>query len=356
MTALSSTMTPSLTLPLSFVFFRRASLQFTMRDVAKEAEVSIKTVSRVVNDQGEITEETRKKVLKAIEKLGYRPSKVARALVTRRTDTIGLLIGDIANPYFSEVARGVLDVAREQEYDVFLCNTDGTPVTEKRALFSLIDHNVDGAIIYPTYENLSWLEEFGSPVRPLVLVNTLINSIPGVGIVRTRITEGAELAVSYLIEKGHREIGMIAGEVAPLNLISRVNGYRQALERHSFSFREDMVEVGPPVIEHGYEATKILIERNPNLTAIFCYNDLLAMGAAQSCKMMGLRVPEDCAIIGFDNIRFSEMIDPPLTTIHVDKYEIGKRSASLLLDMLDDPEGEYPPLYVDTKLILRESA
>ena len=355
MTALSSPLTIAVT-AFSKNNFWRVSLQVTMREVAEEAGVSIKTVSRVVNEQGEITAETRQRVLDAIAKLGYRPSKVARALVTRRTQTIGLLIGDIANPYFSEVARGVLDVAQAKEYDVFLCNTDGTPKTEKRALYSLIDHNVDGAIIYPTYDNLDWLGEFGTPVRPLVLVNTFSDFGSGVGVLRTRITEGAYVAVKYLIEKGHREIGMIAGEVAPLDSINRVQGYRQALEEHGLPFCEDMVALGLPVIEHGYDAIQYLRHQHPGMTAVFCYNDLLAMGAVQGCKAMGWRVPEDCAIIGFDNIRFAEMINPPLTTIHVDKYEIGKRSASLLLDMLEDPQGDYPTEYIDTNLIVRKSA
>ena len=315
-------------------------MNITMREVAKEAGVSIKTVSRVVNKQGEIKEETRQRVLVAIDKLGYRPSKVARSLVTSRT----------------EVARVVLDVTQDLEIDVFLCNTDGTPAMEKQALLSLVDHNVDGAIIYPTYENLNWLEEFGNPVRPLVLINSLIDSGPGVGIIRTRIIEGANLAVTYLIEKGHREIGMIAGEVAPLDSINRVIGYRQALERNGLLFREDMVALGPPEIEHGLGATKVLFARNPNLTAIFCYNDLLAMGAIKSCKAMGLRVPEDCAIIGFDNIRFAGLIDPALTTINVDKYEIGKRSATLLLNMFKNPNGDYPPIYIEPELVVRESA
>ncbi len=204
----------------------------TMRDVAEEAGVSIKTVSRVVNKQGELAPETRQRVLEAIEKLGYRPSKVARALVTRRTDTIGLLIGDISNPYFSEVARGVLDVAREQEYDVFLCNTDGEPITEKRALFSLIDHNVDGAIIYPTWDNKEWIPEFARQNSPLVLVNSRIEPRQGVGIVQTEIQKGANLAVKYLISQGHQNIGMIAGQVGPIGNINRVQGYRQALEKN----------------------------------------------------------------------------------------------------------------------------
>jgi len=329
-------------------------LPVTMRDVADAAGVSIKTVSRVVNDQGEITENTRQRVLDAIEKLGFRPSKVARALVTHCTETIGLLIGDIDNPYFSEVARGVLDIAQEQEYDVFLCNAD-TPVAEKRALFSLVDHYVDGAIIYPTYDNLPWLQQFGNPTRPLVIVNKVIDPAPGIGVVCSKIVQGAKLAVCYLIEKGHTEIGMIAGEVAPLGMINRVIGYRQALEDHGVPFREERIILGPPVFQHGFDAMKVLVENRHKITAVFCYNDLIAMGAVQSCKAMGLRVPEDCAIIGFDNIRYTEMVNPPLTTVHVDKYEIGIQAASLLMDMFEDPERVYPPIYIDTELVVRES-
>jgi LacI family transcriptional regulator len=330
-------------------------LAVTMREVAEEAGVSIKTVSRVVNKQGEITENTRQRVLDAIDKLGYRPSKVARALVTRRTDTIGLLIGDIANPYFSEVARGVLDAAQLDEYDVFVCNTDGVPAHEKRALNSLLDHNVDGAVIYPTYENIPWFGDIGDPDRPLVLVNYDIDPQPGLGIVRTQIEQGARVAVDYLIHNDHREIGMIAGEVAPMDDINRVRGYRASLEAHGIPFREDMVLLGLPIIEHGYESTRVLLQRNPKLTAIFCYNDLLAMGAIKWCKEMGIKVPGELAIVGFDNIIFSELVDPPLTTIHMDKYEIGKQSAALLLKMLKNPDESYPTLFVDTALIIRES-
>ena len=254
----------------------------TMRDVAEAAGVSIKTVSRVVNKQGELADDTRQRVLDAIDQLGYRPSKVARALVTQRTDTISLLVGDIANPYFSEVARGVMDAAQVEDYEVFICNTDNG--SEKRALFSLIDHNVDGAIIYPTYENLDWLNKFSKPGQPVVLVNSILEPHPGQGVVRTRIRKGADLATTYFIEQGHRLIGMIAGEVAPLELIKRVVGYRQALERHGIAFREDMVMIGAPQVNHGYEAAKLLIERFPQMTAIFCYNDLLAMGALKRFK------------------------------------------------------------------------
>lgn len=149
-----------------------------MRDVAQEAGVSIKTVSRAVNDQGEITKETRQRVLTAIDKLQYRPSKVARALVTRRTDTVGLILGDIANPFFSEVASGVLDAARAKGYDVFLCHSDYDPHQEIHALYSLADHNVDGMIVFPCWENWEKLERFATQHKPLVLVNRRFDPHP----------------------------------------------------------------------------------------------------------------------------------------------------------------------------------
>jgi LacI family transcriptional regulator len=327
-----------------------------MREVAQEAGVSIKTVSRVVNEQGEIRDETRDRVLAAIDKLGYRPSKVARALVTRRTDTIGLMLGDIANPYFSEVARGVMDTAQEAHYDVFLCNTDGEPEPEKRALLSLLDHNVDGAIVYPTYSNQTWLAEYSSPDHPMVLANCELDSKPGLNTVISEIRKGARLAVQHLINKGHRTIGMLAGEVAPKNTIQRVLGYQDGLVEQGIAYCDELVLVGPPLFEHGYESAQQLLTQNEEITALFCYNDLIALGALQACKKLGKRVPEDCAIVGFDNILFSALTTPTLTTIHVDKYMVGAQAAKCLIDMLKEPDKILKPIRIDVELIERESA
>jgi LacI family transcriptional regulator len=328
----------------------------TMKDVAQEADVSIKTVSRVVNQQGEISDETRTRVLNAIDKLGYRPSKVARALVTSRTDTIGLMVADIANPYFSEVARGVMDTARDSQYDVFLCNTDGKPESEKRALFSLLDHNVDGAIVYPTYNNQDWLAEFSNPDRPMVLANCELESKPGLNTVVSEIRKGARLAVEYLIGKGHQKIGMLAGEVAPKSTIQRVQGYRDGLLAHGLEYCDELIILGPAIFEHGYETSQKLLAEFPEVSALFCYNDLIALGALQACKDLGVRVPEDCAVIGFDNIRFGALTNPSLTTIHVDKYNIGAQAAKCLIEMLREPGEVLAPIRIGVELVVRESA
>jgi LacI family transcriptional regulator len=327
-----------------------------MRDVAREAGVSIKTVSRVVNGQGEIKDETRERVLIAINKLGYRPSKVARALVTRRTDTIGLLFADIANPYFAEVARGVLDTAVKEKIEVFLCNTDGNPESERRAINSLLDHNTDGAIAFPLLANRNWIQEIAKPDNPIVLININITPRPGLGIVMTDMQKGAQLAIDHLVDKGHRFIGMLAGEVAPKNQIQRVLGYRKGLERNGIEYREDYVLLGNTVIEFGMSGTKELLSRHSEITALFCYNDLIAMGAIETCKNIGLQVPDDFAIVGFDNNWFSSLVNPALTTVTVDKYKIGQLAAKSLIEMRENPSKVLEPIIMDVELVVRESA
>lgn len=329
-----------------------------MRDVAREAAVSIKTVSRVVNNQGEISDETRQRVLAAIERLGYRPSKVARALVTQRTDTLGLIVGDIANPFFSEVARGVLQTAQAQGYDVFLCNSDYDPQQEIHALYSLADHNVDGMIIFPCWENKEELKVFADQYKPLVVVNRVFDRHPGMGLVLNDIRGGARMAVEYLISRGHTAIGMLAGRATPLHLMERVQGFREALLAHNLPVVEEWILTGATNldIDRGYESARQLLTRYPQVEAVLAYNDLIAAGAIRACRELGRRVPEDLAIVGFDDIPLAEMIAPPLTTVHIDKYQLGQQAVLRLVEMLNDPAADLPPIYLDVELVIRESA
>jgi LacI family transcriptional regulator len=328
-----------------------------MRDVAQRAGVSIKTVSRVVNNQGEITEETRQRVLAAIDELGYRPSKLARAMVTQRTDTLGLIVGDITNPFFSEFACGVLDVAQSNGYDVFLCNSGAKVNPELRALYSLADHNVDGIIIFPSWRNERKLHAFAERNRPLVVVNRDFEEHPGISQIFIDTRGGAKLAVDHLIKKGHTAIGMLAGYVAYPEIFQRVRGFREAMLSHGLPFEEEwIVAAAPPDIDRGHKVTRRLLGRHPQLTALFAYNDLVAVGAMQACKELGRRVPEDCAIIGFDDVQLAALVTPSLTTVHVNKYELGRHAVNRLVEMLDDPETEFPPIHIDVELVIRESA
>jgi LacI family transcriptional regulator len=329
----------------------------TMRDVAREAGVSIKTVSRVVNDQGEISEATRQRVLAVIKELGYRPSRLARALVTQKTQTVGLVVSDITNPFFPQTARGVLDAAMAQGYNVFLCNTGGDPQQELDILHSLADHGVDGIIIYPSYDSDDNLKSFVKHFHPLVVVNHPFEH-PGVGQITVSNLRGAKLAVDYLASQGHSAIRMLTGiQDLSHDKVRRIQGFREAMATHGFTEIDDWIIPGKaPTFECGYEDTQRLLIQQPQVTAIFAYNDLLALGALQACRESGRRIPNDCAIIGFDDIIWAAKSIPPLTTIRVDKYALGQQTANRLFDMLENPEDTYSPIYVDVELVIRESA
>jgi LacI family transcriptional regulator len=327
-----------------------------MREVAREAGVSVKTVSRVVNEQGEVSDDTRQRVLCAIKQLGYRPSKVARALVTQRTDTLGLIMGDITNPFFSEFSCGVLNVAQARGYDVFLCNSGARVRQEIRALNSLADHNVDGIIIFPSWRNEERLRGFAERNRPLMIMMRQFEPHPGIGQVLADTYKGARQAVDYLANKGHSQIAMLAGYSTLPEVFRRVAGFRDAMAAHNIPVREEWIVAGIPIVEHGYRLARRLLTRHPEISAIFAYNDLLAVGALQACDELGRRVPHDCAVVGFDDIKLASLVTPALTTVRMEKYELGRQAVIQLLEMLDEPERIFPPVNLDVELVVRESA
>ena len=331
--------------------------QITIEDVAAQADVSRQTVSRVLTGRDQVADETRARVLAVVDELGYRPNKVAQGLVTRHTYAVGLAVGDITNPFFPEVARGVLDAAQAKGYNVFLCNTDGNPQQELYILQSLATHAVDGIILYPSYESDDNLKVFVEQYRPLVVINHLFEH-PGVSQVMMDSYQGARLAVDYLVSKGHVAIGMLAGVLNPSSdRVRRIRGFREALAAHGLPALNGRIAPSRgPTLECGYEAARQLLSQYPRVTAIFAYNDLLALGAIRACKDLGRRVPADCAIVGFDDIQWAATATPSLTTVRVHKYDLGQQAMNRLLAMLDDPEATFPPLYLDVELVIRESA
>ncbi|MBP7960357.1 MAG: LacI family DNA-binding transcriptional regulator [Caldilineaceae bacterium] len=328
----------------------------TMRDVAERAGVSIKTVSRVVNEQGEISEATRQNVLAVIKELRYRPNLLARGLVTQRTNTIGLVIGDITNPFFSEVARGVQDVARAEGYNIFLANTDSLPDDERKVLRSLADHAVDGIIIFPNSDNEELIGELASREQPIVLVNYLLNH-EHVGLVTTDLYAGSRLAVDHLAAKGHQHIGMLAGSnlVVGNNQGRRLRGFRDGLAAYGLPDNPDYVRISPGNMEGGHAAALALLAQHPQITAIYAYNDLLAMGALQACRQMGKRVPDECALIGFDDILMVSLVNPSLTSVRIDKSNLGQQAMHQLLSMIRNPDQPPAPIVLGVDLVIRES-
>jgi len=327
----------------------------TMSDVAREAGVSLMTVSRVVNDKGEISPATRQRVLAVIERLGYRPSGIARGLATRHTSTLGLVIPDVSNPFFSEVARGAEHVAYAEGYNVFLCNTEEDPERELAVLESLEEKRVDGVLLCSSRLDDGALRQAVAHHPAVVLVNRrLANEAAGRVLVDDET--GGRAAVQHLLQAGHRAVGFLAGPPTSHSGQERAKGYRAALAAAGLPYNPAWVRPCPPTVAGGLETTRHLLTACPELTALFCYNDLVAVGALQACAELGRAVPTDLAIVGFDDIPLAALVTPPLTTCHVPRYELGRQAMRLLLDRINGCTEECQEIVLRPELVVRASA
>ena len=326
----------------------------TIVDVAREANVSIQTVSRVINNKGEISPATRQRVEEAIQTLGYRPSSVARGLVSRRTRSLGLLVPDITNPFFSGLARGVEDFARERGHTVFVCNAIEDAQREAEMFASLEDKQVDGMIVcsprLPDKELLPLLERHAASV----VVNRVLPT-SSAGIVRVDAFEGARLAVQHLLHSQRRVIAFLAGPASSFVAHERIRGYTRALEAAGQSVEPALIVTCPPYLHTGQQVASALLAARPDIDGLVCYNDVVAIGVLQACREHGVRVPEDLALVGFDDIPFAAFVTPALTTLRVPIYEIGTQAARMLFARL---EGKPEPqeIILTPELVVRASA
>jgi DNA-binding LacI/PurR family transcriptional regulator len=329
----------------------------TIKDIASEAGVSPQTVSRAINNKDEIRPETRDRILRIADKLGYRPNSIARSLATRRTRNVGLVVPDVSNPFFSSVARGIQDTAHRADYNVFLCNTDENTDREMGAIHSLEAQRVDGMILCSSRLSEQNLEQVADRYQPLVLVNRRI-SRPRTGCVMVDDARAMEDAVHYLLELGHREIGFLAGPPRSHSGQERATGYRKAMQAYDIIPPPTWQIHCRPQVEGGQSAAHELLQHAPELTVLVAYNDLVAAGALRACADLGLRVPEDCAIIGCDDTLLAALVSPALTTIHIPTYNLGQQAMALLLNVMeaDEPETRgLAPILVSPHLVIRDS-
>ncbi|MGE5551864.1 MAG: LacI family DNA-binding transcriptional regulator [Bacteroidota bacterium] len=306
----------------------------TIRDVAREAHVSTATVSRVINGSAPVNDETRFSVLGAIERLGYRPNGVARGLSTKKTKTIGLIISDITNPFFPEVARGVEDVLSVYKYNVILCNTDSQPEKEAAYIRLLLEKGVDGIIFASVRTDKSDLSDLERRGNPWVLAG---RALPGID--RDCVTVdnvlGAYQATQHLLQLGHRRIGFVSGPFHVSASMERFTGFRQAAANHGLNVDELPVIEGDFRQAGGYAAAVRMLGLQPRPTALFVANDQMAIGALEAAHDLGVQVPEEMAVVGFDDIPTASLHTIQLTTVAQPKYEIGAAATRMLLDKID---------------------
>ena len=327
----------------------------TIHDVAQEAGVSLMTVSRVVNGKDGVSQLTRENVTKVIKKLNYRPSSIARGLATRRTRALGLVVPDIANPFFASLVRNAEEEAYAKDYSVFLGNTNEDPQRELAVLRSLEDKHVDGLILCSSRLDDEALFEILARFPTTVLVfRERIGA--DVGAFTVDDVYGGQAAVDHLLKSNHRNIGLISGPPISLSAFGRFKGYETALQTADIPINDSWIRHCHPVIEGGQEAAYDLLKSNPEITALFCHNDLVAVGAMQACSELGLRVPDDIAIIGYDDIRLAALVSPALTTLRVPRAEIGTKIMQMLLEQVEVEAVEPKEIHLKPELIVRSSA
>lgn len=317
----------------------------TIKDIAKVAGVSYATVSRALNDHSEINEETKKKIKEIAKQMGYTPNAVARGLVKKNTNMIALLIPDITNPFYPEVARGVEDFARENGYCVFLCNTNWDEKNEQKYLNILKERRVDGIIIAPvSMDTYDYISENNEDI-PVVYIGNRMEDSKASYVVIDDFKAGY-IATEYFVKLGHTNIAFIGGHDRTTSHIDRINGYKHALMENGLETDINSIKGFSFKKESGYGTFLEMVKNRRVPTAIVAENDIIALGIMEAAEKHGYEIPKDISIIGIDDIEFGSLSKINLTTVAQPKFDIGHKSAGILLDLISGS--------VDSKQVILE--
>jgi LacI family transcriptional regulator len=328
----------------------------TISDVARRAGVSAMTVSRVINNSGYISPETRERVEKAVHDLGYVPNALARSLRFKQTKTLALVLTDITNPFFTTIARGVEDAASEQGFSVIFCNTDESESKEAEYLNVVLQKQVDGLLLVPascSSDSVTFLQERKVPV--VVLDRCVYDA--KIDTLRCDSEEGAYQLTRHLLDLGHTRIAILSGPPSVSTATDRVAGYRRALVEAGLGSRVELVYHGEYSQASGYQMAWQALAVTPRPTALFAANNFITSGALRAVREAGLRVPKDISIVSFDDLPTAPFMGPALTVAAQPAYEMGRKAAELLLTRLAG-EGPAEPqeIVLPTEIIVRESS
>lgn len=340
----------------SIIVYGKRLTMATIYDVARAAGVSVATVSHVINGTRKVAPDTAARVRRAIEELGYQPNGIAQSLRKRVTYAIGVLVSDITNPFFAHLVRGIEDAAHTAGYSVIVCNSDENPEKEAFYIRSLWRRRIDGMLIAPTGDGTSpAFQELVRKSIPFVFIDRKAKEIDAPAVLSDNFG-GAYLATKYLIARGHRRIGIILGIPGATTTEERFAGYCQALEEAGIPFSEELVAWGWYRAEGGQKATEKLLLLSAPPTAIFSTNNLMTVGVMQELHRRRIRIPEEIAIIGFDDLEWAALVYPPLTVVAQNPYKLGRCGFEMLHTRLSGPKEENQEVRIPVELRVRESA
>ena len=327
-----------------------------IRDVAKLAGVAPITVSRCINNSGYCSQETRARVEAAISELGFVPNRLASGLRSKRTNTLALVLSDITNPFFTTIARGVEDKASEAGYTVIFCNTDESVSKEKMYLQLLLEKRVDGILLVPAQSGLDSVALIKKQKIPIVILDRQVADRQ-TDVVRCDSEGGAYELTRLLLSLGHRKIGIINGPSGVSTSEDRLNGYRRALAEAGISINPRWEYYGEFTQVSGFEMTHKIMAESSKPTAIFATNNFITFGALKALKNLELRVPEDIAVVGFDDLPPTLVIFPFLTVAAQPAYEMGVRAIEILLGKLGGgASDQYQEVVLPAEIVIRQSS
>jgi DNA-binding LacI/PurR family transcriptional regulator len=329
--------------------------QITINDVAERAQVSRSTVSRVLNNQRYVAPDVRDRVLDAMNSLGYQPNRAARRLRANQSDLLGLIIPDIQNALFLSLVRAVEDLAYAHQMNVILCNTDDNPEKQKTYLSVMQAQQAAGLIVVPTHaKDAAMLAPVRDAGIPIVLVDREIHGLEADTVIVDNV-RGAHMAISHLIALKYQRIAILAGPQSLTPGRERLQGYNNALYEAGLEPDRDLVKIGTFKVESGRDLTHELMDSPNPPDAIFASNNLMALGCLRALHERRVRIPDDVALVGFDDMPWAEDLNPPLTAVAQPSYELGNQALELLIKRMRNPDAPYRKVILQPRLIVRKS-
>ena len=328
--------------------------QPTIRDVSDRAGVSTATVSRVLAGLGGASDATARRIVQIVSEIGYQPNRMARGLRATRSKLVGVVIPDLQNPFFTGIVGGMEDVLHQEGFTLILSNSDESLERERRELQTLRGERVSGTLLIPCRSIAPHYRDLANPEMPVVTIDRVLEELD-IDCVTSANEAGARKAVAHLVHHGYSSVGLVNGPDHFGVVRERESGYRLALRAAGIEPRPAWMSSGDFRIEGGYEAARAILSQPERPRALFVANFLMALGALQAIRELGLQIPQDVALMTFDDMPWGASMNPPLSTVAQPVRELGRTAAALLLERLADPSRAARKIVLETELVLRES-
>lgn len=331
--------------------------RITQKEVALEANASLKTISRVVNNSSLVNKETKEKILKIIEELNYRPNLVARSLKNKSSNCIGIVIDDISSPAYIHTIKELESIANYNNYSIFFCDSQYKPELAKKHLENLTNRMVEGIIIIPSFEiEQDYIKSIAETGIKIVFFGNKFNySHNNVDVVYINESKSVKMAVQHLIENGHKKIIFINTEIDIISKYLRLEGYKYALRNNKLLFDKSLVFETDNSMEGGYNISKKIFNSDINFSAIMCFNDIIALGVLKYCYDNNIKIPDEYSLFGFDDVVCGQVTTPPLSTIGLSKIKVGRILGDLLFQKIKGNNLKNTYLELNTHLVIRKS-